>query len=138
MTEYMPHGMCLLWDPVVMLSMAVCDGLIALAYFVIPCLLVWFLKKHEKGYPFPALIWFFAAFITGCGMTHVMDIINLVYPMYRLDVAIRAVTAALSVATAVAVLPTAQRVFLWRSNIEGRVHDARHAIEGIRSDLDAD
>lgn len=96
---FMPHGHCYYWEPWVMWSHAIPDSIIALAYFFIPLNLVYiFRRRREFTYIWIAIC--FAIFIWGCGATHVMDVINIWEPYYRLDSGIRIVTALASIGTA--------------------------------------
>jgi hypothetical protein len=52
------------------------DLLIALAYFAIPVILVWLIRKR-RDLPFSWMFALFGAFIVACGMTHVMEVWNL-------------------------------------------------------------
>ena len=45
--EFMPHGMCYLWDPVVLWLNVISDGLTAAAYYMIPFLLFYFVRKRR-------------------------------------------------------------------------------------------
>lgn len=101
--EFMPHGHCYFWQPDVLWTQVITNGLIALAYFAIPLCLVIIYRKWKDVW----LRWMlalFAVFIVSCGATHVMDVVTIWQPLYRLDGAIRMVTALSSVATAIALL----------------------------------
>jgi hypothetical protein len=60
-----------------------------------------YLKRKDLA--FPAIFVLSGLFILACGTTHVMGVWTLWYPDYRLDGGIKAVTAVLSVGTAVAI-----------------------------------
>ena len=45
--EYMPHGMCYLWDPAVLWLSVISDSLIAAAYYAIPFLMFSFMRKRR-------------------------------------------------------------------------------------------
>ena len=98
--KYMPHGMCLLWQPGLMGLHIVSDALIALAYYSIPVAILYFAWKR-KDFPFHGVILLFSLFILACGTTHLMAIVTLWEPLYKLDGLVKAVTAAASVPTAV-------------------------------------
>ncbi len=101
---YMPHGYCLSWSEPLVLTYVVSDTLIFLAYFSMPMALAYFARRRED-FPYPWLLWMFAAFIMACGATHLMGAIVLWLPLYELDALIKAVTAIISVITAVALWP---------------------------------
>jgi PAS domain S-box-containing protein len=98
-TDFMPHVYCLRDSAIVALH-AVSDGLIALAYFLIPGILV-FVVRRRRDLAFRWIYILFGVFILACGATHVMSIVTLWRPVYRLEGIIKAVTALASVGTAV-------------------------------------
>lgn len=55
--------------------------------------------------PFPAYFWLFGAFIIACGTTHLLEAITTSVPVYRLSGLVKLLTAVVSVATAVALVP---------------------------------
>ena len=110
--QYMPHGMCLLWQPGLMALHIVSDALIALSYYSIPLALLYF-ASQRKDTPFHGVILPFSIFILACGTTHIMAIVTLWQPLYGLDGLIKAATAAVSLTTAIALwrfMPAALRV----------------------------
>lgn len=112
--SWMPHGMCFAWDQSILWARVLSDGLIALAYFSIPLVLMR-LSGTGLGLQFRPFFIMFAAFICACGATHVLDILTLWNPIYRIDAAVRVVTAILSVATAIGMwcaLPILARLWL--------------------------
>jgi PAS domain S-box-containing protein len=100
--DYMPHGMCFLWQPELIALHVASDSFIALAYYSIPVALIYFVSKR-KDLAFPSIFVLTGLFILACGTTHVMNVWTLWNPDYRLDGGIKAVTALLSVGTAVAI-----------------------------------
>lgn len=78
------------------------DLAIWLAYFVIPVLLILFIKK-KPSIPLPTVFWLFGAFILFCGLTHLMDAIIFWWPAYRLSASLRFLTAIISWITVVAI-----------------------------------
>jgi hypothetical protein len=97
--DFLPHGHCFFWEPDILWMRLIGDGLTAAAYFAIPLLLEGVFRS-QKERPFSALSRHFALFIGLCGMTHVMDIIVLWNPLYRIDAVIRIGTGMASVSTA--------------------------------------
>ncbi len=95
--EFMPHGYCYMWNARLVWLHVVSDSLIALAYFTIPCTLLWFVRKR-RDVPFSWMFVLFGAFIVACGATHVMEVWNLWHAQYWLAGGLKAVTA---VATAI-------------------------------------
>ena len=95
------HGFCLLWEPGLIWTYAISDAGIALAYFSIPVALA-VIARRRSDLVFRPLLWLFAAFILLCGTTHWLDLITLWVPAYGLQAIVKAMTAAVSVFTAVA------------------------------------
>jgi PAS domain S-box-containing protein len=106
--DFTPHGFCLAWDPGLIWLQAGSDLLIAAAYYSIPATLLIFLRRR-RDLAFRPLFGLFAAFILACGTTHVLAVITLWQPLYWLDGGVKAVTAALSVATAIVMWPLIPR-----------------------------
>ena len=98
--DFMPHGHCYFWDPAIVWINSISGSLIALAYLTIPFTLLYIVRKR-KDINFKSLVVLFALFILSCSATHIMDVINIWYPMYRLDSAFRVITALASIGTAV-------------------------------------
>jgi two-component system, LuxR family, sensor kinase FixL len=96
---YLPHGLCLSWEPELIWLHVISDGLIAASYYSIPAALIYFASKRED-LPFPSIFGLFAAFIVACGTTHLLGAITLWEPLYRLDGAVKGATALASVSTA--------------------------------------
>ncbi len=99
-----PHGYCLLWDPALVWTHVVSDGLIAAAYFSIP-LVLWRLLVVREDLRFGWILGLFALFIFACGMTHVMGMVTLWVPAYGWEAIIKAFTALASIGTAIALIP---------------------------------
>ncbi len=104
MAEFYPHGYCYLWQRGLVLLHLISDSVITLSYYSIPIGLVWFVRKR-KDVPFNWIFWLFAIFIAGCGTTHLMEIWTLWHPSYWVAGGVKALTAAASVGTAIALVP---------------------------------
>ena len=102
--SFIPHGFCLAWDPGLVALQAGSDILIALAYYSIPAALFVFLRRR-RDLEFRSVLGLFAAFILACGTTHVLGVVTLFTPIYWTDGIVKAVTAALSIATAIMLWP---------------------------------
>jgi hypothetical protein len=101
---FMPHGQCMLWYPGVLWLHVISDIIITLAYFFIPCAILYITRKR-KYLLFQWVYVMFGAFIFLCGLTHLLSIIVLWYPIYRFEGVIKAITAGLSIATAFLIIP---------------------------------
>jgi len=102
--DFMPHGYCYLWDPRIVWLHVISDGLITLSYYCIPVALVYLVRKR-RDLPFNWVFWMFGLFILGCGTTHLMEIWTVWHASYLASGVIKAITAAVSVATALALVP---------------------------------
>jgi PAS domain S-box-containing protein len=107
--DFMPHGVCYLWDPRILWLHVISDGLITLSYYCIPIILIYFIRKN-RDLPFNRIFWMFGAFILACGTTHLMEIWNVWHGNYLLAGAIKAITAVVSVLTAAMLVPLVPRV----------------------------
>ena len=97
--SYMPHGNCYLWQTSLVELHVVSDALIAIAYFSIPVMLVYFAYQRRAQLPF-SLFLMFGAFIVLCGVGHLLDIWTLWHPAYWLTGVEQALTALISCYTA--------------------------------------
>ncbi len=97
---FMPHGMCFLWNPDVLALHVISDLLIATAYYSIPVILLWFIRKRSD-LPFMRIFVMFSMFIVACGTTHLLDVWTIWHPAYWLSGGAKALTAIVSAATAV-------------------------------------
>ncbi|MGD1936256.1 MAG: hypothetical protein ACFCA4_01685 [Cyanophyceae cyanobacterium] len=98
-TSYMPHGNCYLWQTPLVQLHVVSDALIAIAYFSIPVMLVYFAYQQRKMLPF-SLFAMFGGFILLCGIGHLLEIWTLWHPAYWLSGVEQALTALISCYTA--------------------------------------
>jgi PAS domain S-box-containing protein len=108
-SDFMPHGFCYLWNPGMMWLHVISDALIALSYYCIPVILVYFIRK-TRGLPFNGIFWMFGVFILACGTTHLMEIWNIWHANYLLAGIIKAGTAAVSLITAAMLVPLVPKV----------------------------
>lgn len=101
--KFVPHGFCLLWRPDLVAIHVVSDSLIALSYFAIPGVIWWFVHRRTDLEPeHRRIARLFVAFITACGLTHVVAVITLWEPYYGIQALVKAWTAIVSVTTACA------------------------------------
>src|SRR5919108_1441910 len=114
---FMPHGHCLLWQPTAVWLHVISDSLITLAYYSIPIILLYFVRKR-RDLAFQWVFLMFGAFIFGCGTTHLMGIWTLWVPTYWLDGGIKLATAVFSIVTAVLLVPIVPKVLAMRTPAE--------------------
>jgi len=99
LSDFMPHGHCYYWEPYILWSHAISDGIIALAYCAIPLSLIYIFRKR-RDFTFIWVMVLFSIFIFGCGITHLFDVITIWNPIYQADSVARMITAAASIGTA--------------------------------------
>ncbi len=110
----LPHRSCLIMREDLIWLHVVSDALIALAYFAIPIILVYFdVHRRQRFYSWVLLL--FAAFILLCGVTHVFGIWTMWVPDYYAEGFVKAATAIVSLATAAALLPEVPKLLALRS-----------------------
>lgn len=95
-----PHGYCVAWQPGLIAALVIGNLLIALAYFTIPLVILRFIRQR-KDIDFKHLHWLFAGFIVTCGITHLLHVIELWYPVYYLEAWMDMLTALISVIASV-------------------------------------
>ena len=114
---FMPHGHCYLWTPGLLWLQVGSDAMIALAYLCIPALLAYFLRRRTD-LPYPWLFAMFGVFILSCGATHLFSIWNVWHADYWAEGWLKALTAVVSLATTIALVPVIPRALALRSPAE--------------------
>jgi PAS domain S-box-containing protein len=102
--SFIPHGHCFLWQTELVWLHVLSDAAIAFAYYSIPLTLTNFIQRR-KDLPFNWVFILFAAFITACGTSHMMSVWTLWHPTYWLSGGVKAITAVVSLSTAIALFP---------------------------------
>ncbi len=126
-----PHGFCLSWEPELLVLHAGSDAVIAAAYFSVPLALLWLLRRRPD-IKYRWIVSLFVAFIMACGISHLLGIVTLWLPIYQFEGVEKAITAVLSLTTAIALWPLVPRIAalpspsqLERLNHELRESEAR-------------
>lgn len=131
----MPHEFCYLRDPKLVWLHVTSDTLIGLAYVSISLTLAYLVYRASKDIPFNWVFLAFGLFIVSCGLTHFMEVWVIWDSVYWLSGYVKVVTAAASVATAVALFPLLPKVFAFIA--EARKSEARRAeIEQLNLELE--
>jgi signal transduction histidine kinase len=107
--DFMPHGMCYLWQPGMVWLQVVSNGVIGLSYVAISATLGYLVYTLREQIPFRAMYMAFGAFIVLCGLTHFFDVYLIWRPEYWIDGSLRAATAVVSAATAILLPPLVPR-----------------------------
>lgn len=129
--EFMPHGHCYLWRADILWTHVISDGLIALAYFSIPLGLV-YLKRKRTDIQFSWLLVLFSLFILLCGLTHIYSIYNIWVGSYGGQGVIKALTAFVSVGTAIGLIHVLPRVVTIPTKEELAAAQNQAALETIK------
>jgi PAS domain S-box-containing protein len=139
-SDFLPHGVCYRWSPGVVWLHVVSDLLIALAYYFIPFALI-YIARRRTDLVYPWMFWLFGIFILACGTTHLMSVWVVWYPYYRLDGAVKLLTAIASVPTAilllrvapaVADLPSQEQLRIANRELEREIADRKLADAEVR------
>ncbi len=101
---FVPHGHCYLWKTGLVGLHVTADALIALAYYSIPLTLLYFVRQR-RDLPFKWIFLLFGAFIISCGTTHLLEIWTLWHPTYWFSGGMKAITAVISIFTALELVP---------------------------------
>jgi two-component sensor histidine kinase len=102
--SFIPHGHCYLWKPELVWLHVLSDSLIALAYYSIPFMLVYFVRKR-RDVPFDWIFLMFGTFIVACGTTHLLEVWTLWHPTYWVSGFVKVITALVSLSTAMLLVP---------------------------------
>ena len=124
--SFIPHGHCYLWKPELLWLHTISNSLITIAYYSIPITLVYFVQKR-RDLPFDWIFLLFGALILSCGTTHIMEVWTLWHPMYWLSGFIKALTAGISVCTAVIMVPIIPKALALSS--PAQLEAANHQLE---------
>lgn len=101
---FMPHGHCYLWMPALVWLNVISDVLIFLAYTGISCSLIWLIQTNQ-GMPFKKVFFLFSTFVFACGLTHLMEVVNVWWAQFLISGFLKLFTAGISLATFL-ILPT--------------------------------
>src|SRR5713226_10061353 len=99
-SDLLPHGFCYQWKPLLVWLHVISDILIAAAYFSIPPILIYLVKK-KRDLPFDWMFVCFGTFIAACGATHLMEVVTLWIPAYWISGGVKVITALASLPTAI-------------------------------------
>lgn len=133
LTGLVPHGFCLKWNPLLLWTLVGSDALIALSYFSIP-FAIWFFANKRPDVRHRWVFILFGLFIVACGATHLLDVVIIWQPNYWANAMAKAVTAVLSLGTA---------VFIWyimpaalRAPSVQQLEQAKAELETLNAELE--
>jgi len=131
-SQFLPHGYCLSWDPLLLWSLVGSHAVIGLSYYSIPIALLVFIRR-QPDLKFNWIFALFGLFIFACGTTHFISILDIWFPVYRLDTVATMLTAAVSAVTALAVWPLVPQASAFLSARE----QARQKLQAANQNLSA-
>lgn len=130
----MPHGHCYLWTPELLWTYIISDASIGVAFYSIPMALTYFVRKRTD-LQFNWIFKLFSLFILFCGTTHLISVWTIWNPDYWLDASVTALTAIVSVATAIILWPLIPKALQLPSTAQ--LHEAVRLLEREVSDRKA-
>ncbi|SDW98911.1 sensor histidine kinase [Marinobacter mobilis] len=128
-STFMGHGHCYLWRNDLVYLHSISDGAIALSYFTIPAAL-YVLMAKRKDLEYQWMFVLFALFIFACGATHVLSIWNIWNGDYYLSGVVKAITAVVSILTAILIWPLIPQALALP-----RPMQLQQANEGLRAEI---
>ena len=130
MTDFMPHGYCYMWNPWIVWLHVLSDSVIALSYYLIPFALIYFVRKRND-LPFSWIFVLFGAFILSCGTTHLMEVWSVWQAPYLLSGIIKAMTAGVSLVTAILLVPLVPKAVALPSRLRKNGQHDLDSFQGI-------
>jgi two-component system, cell cycle sensor histidine kinase and response regulator CckA len=107
-SDYMAHGFCFSWEPGLVWLHVVSDIATGIAYYSIPVAMFYFIYKR-RDIPFYRMILLFGVFILSCGTSHFFAAYTIFEPLYWPEGMVKAVTAVVSLASALLFIPLIPR-----------------------------
>ena len=145
MTSLMAHGFCFAWQPGLVWLHVISDILTGLAYYSIPVAMFYFAFKR-RDLPFYGIFLLFALFIFSCGTTHFLAAYTIFVPAYWAEGVVKAVTAAVSVVSAILFIPLIPKAIampsltralaenqLLNRELQARVEELREKTEAVEN-----
>ncbi len=126
-------------SPVLMMVMAIANGLIAVSYWSIPVFLLVFIHRR-KDLPFSWVIVLFGTFILACGTTHFVHILGLWWEVDWWQALVDSLCAVVSLATAIVIWPLLPKILAIPSPEQLRIVNRelrleRDALERTQAEL---
>ncbi len=125
---FIPYGHCDAEQPNLVWLHIISDIVIALAYYSIPILLVYFVRNRQEV-PFAKILLMFSIFIIACGIIDLIDAPTLWHPIYGLSGFVKAIAAVVSLYV-VAILSTGEDT-IERKQAEEALRTSEQRLAGI-------
>ncbi len=131
--SFVPHGYCLLWRPDLVAMHVGGDVLTFIAYTAIS-LAIWRFTAHRTEFRRNPITLVSAAFVFGCGITHLVGAMALWYPAYGFQGILKLVVSAISITAAVTIWRMLPKILRYPSGaqIEHQFQLLSSEIEGRR------
>ena len=142
--NYLPHRYCYLAQPGLVWTNVATDGLIAGSYALIFICLFWLVGKLRTVPQLRAYLWIFVSFgtfVMACGITHLMEVVTVWWPLYPLAAATKILCAVVSIPTAIvfarATPHLAQNLLLFLSGLKQSKRAEEDAVANYREQVEA-
>jgi two-component system sensor histidine kinase/response regulator len=116
--DFQPRGQCGDWSAAHEALHVGSDLATWGAYTAIPLVLAYFLWRRRDNLPFPRIFCLFATFLFACGLVHLLEASMFWWPVYRLSGLLKLLTAFVSWATVVALVPVMPKLLALRTPSE--------------------
>jgi diguanylate cyclase (GGDEF)-like protein/PAS domain S-box-containing protein len=128
--HFIPHGYCLSWSPLLLRLHVFSDALIALSYFSIPLMLIYFVRQ-QRNFSYRKLAYLFSSFIIACGLTHLVGVLMIWWPAYWLEGLFKAITALFSLITAVMIWNIIPDALSYTNRLKTTLHQHTRILESM-------
>lgn len=110
-----PHAICLSPEPLLIWLLVIFNAGIAAAYFAIPIAMAVYMKFERP----PTILYLFMAFILGCGVTHIMQVVTMYVGglTYWIEMLTCGATFIVSACTAMVLLTQGPRLKHWTRSL---------------------
>lgn len=120
--DFIPQGFCLLWQPALVWVYVLGDLTIAVSFLFISLTIMVLACRKSKNLLNKRVLYMLGMFTFLCGITHLVGMVGVWVPVYYLIGVFKIIAAAVSLATAILILPLIP-VFL--KHFERPVHNRR-------------
>ena len=133
LAQFVSHGHCYLWKTDLIELHVLSDLLIAISYFSIPITIIYYVQQR-KDLPYAFTFILFGAFIVSCGTSHLIEIWTVWQPVYWISGVVKAITALISLYTAMEIwaivplalnLPSATELQLVNQKLEQEISERK-------------
>lgn len=138
--DFMPHGHCYFWEPGILWMNVIGDSITAFSYYLIPLILLVFIKKRQD-IKFRFIFAAFALFIVACGTTHIIAVVSVWNPYYRIEGLVKVITAVVSIGTVFLLiknfpqilnLPTPEQLLAANASLKQEINNRRKVEDHLR------